>query len=105
MYYNSTTRLPPGLAYGPTSNCTLSTCEVKWSVYGYRPSLAASALFIAFFALALCFHVYQGRRYRTWFFIVAVVSAGTSEIIGYGGRVMLSKNPLSFDGFLLNISM
>lgn len=89
--------------YGPTENCTLALCPVEASVYEYRPSLPANVIFIALFGINLIIHLYQGFRWRTWFFTIAIFWGCTSEMIGYGGRVIMYNNPFSFIGFIMQI--
>lgn len=95
------------IVYGPDANCTLSPgpdyCSPKYSIYEYRPSIAANATFIALFATALVIHVIMGIKWRTWFFTFAMFWGLVSELIGYGGRIMLHENPFSFAGFLMQI--
>lgn len=97
---------PNGLiSYGPNENCTLTPgpnyCPPSVGVYEYRPSLAANTTFIAVFGLALIIHLAQGIRYKTWAFLFAMFWGCASEVIGYGGRVLMWGNPFSFPGFLI----
>ncbi|KAK2595294.1 Envelope glycoprotein [Conoideocrella luteorostrata] len=96
---------PPGklISFGPNANCTLSTCPLEMSVYKYRPSLPVNALFIALFALAAIIHVVLGIRWRSWGFMVFMIFGCLVEIVGYGARIVLYKNPFSFMGFLIQI--
>ncbi|RDW82835.1 hypothetical protein BP6252_03947 [Coleophoma cylindrospora] len=84
-------------------NCTLDTCNVKASIFQYRPSLGANAAFIALFGIAFVLHLLQGLRWRTWTFMGLVLCGCASEMIGYGGRIMMSGNPWNFTGFMLQI--
>ncbi|RDW76157.1 hypothetical protein BP5796_06978 [Coleophoma crateriformis] len=84
-------------------NCTLDTCNVQASIFQYRPSLGANAAFIALFGIAFVFHLLQGLRWRTWTFMGLVLCGCASEMIGYGGRIMMSGNPWNFTGFMLQI--
>ena len=100
---------PNGLiSYGPNENCTLTPgpqyCPPSVGVYEYRPSLAANTTFIAFFGLALVIHVALGIKYKTWAFLFAIFWGCASELIGYGGRVIMWQNPFSFPGFLIQNS-
>ena len=99
---------PNGLiSYGPNENCTLTPgpqyCPPIVGVYEYRPSLAANTTFIALFGLALVIHVVLGVKYKTWAFLFAVFWGCASELIGYGGRILMWENPFSFPGFLIQI--
>ena len=98
--------VPPGaVIFGPRANCTLEICPVQYSVYGYRPSLAAKTSFMALFAVAAVIHTYLGFKWRTWFFTACMLVGCLSAILGYGGRVMMHHNPFSFSAFLLQISV
>lgn len=97
--------LPPYIVvFGPGANCTLDLCPVQYSLYRYRPSLAANGTFIALFAVACIVHILQGIRYRTYFFTGAVIVGCTSAILGYIGRIMLYYNPFQFSAFMLQMS-
>ena len=92
------------VTYGPNVNCTLALCPVTLSVYEYRPSIAANAVLLALFGLALVLHTVLGFRWRTHVFSISMVCGCLSEIIGYAGRIMLWRNPFSFTGSLIQIS-
>jgi len=92
------------IAFGPDANCTLDLCPVSETVYKYRPSLAASAVFLTLFAISLLLHAFQGVKYRTYWFSGAMVLGCISEVLGYGGRIMLYQNPFGFTGFILQIT-
>ena len=93
--------------YGPDANCTLTPgplyCLVNYSVYQYRPTLAGNVSFLVFFFFAMCIHIALGVRYRTWTYMSVMAAGCISEILGYGGRLMLYQNPFDFTGFLLQI--
>jgi hypothetical protein len=67
------------------------------------PALGASITFMALYAIALGIHTYQGLRWRSWWFMGAMIFGCVCEILGYGGRVMLHHNPFSFVGFMIQI--
>jgi hypothetical protein len=100
------------VGFGALSNCTLSLCDIKYSVFEYRPSLTANSLFTALFILSGVVHLFQGfhawksRRYSTqWFYCWAMVLGCVTEIVGYIGRILLHSDPFSFDYFLIQIGM
>lgn len=101
----STLDLPNGLIpYGPHTNCTAEICPTEASVYGYRPSIAFNATFVALFSASIMVHAVQLARYRAYFFSLAMISGCVVEIIGYAGRLWLHQNPFSFSAFMANIS-
>ncbi|KAL9603184.1 MAG: hypothetical protein Q9219_001387 [cf. Caloplaca sp. 3 TL-2023] len=89
--------------YGPDANCTLELCPAELSVYQYQPTLGGNVAFLVLFGVAMIIHIFMGLKWRTWFFVVCMFWGCVDEMIGYGGRIMLHKNPFSFTGFLMQI--
>lgn len=90
-------------AGGDFSNCTVSVCPAELSVYGYRPSLAASGTLIALYSLCMIVQIILGFRYKTWWFMACMVLGCVDEIIGYVGRILYWQNPWGQAGFLIQI--
>ncbi|OMP88993.1 Sphingoid long-chain base transporter RSB1 [Diplodia seriata] len=84
-------------------DCTLETCPVSASIYGYRPSIPANAFFVALFGTAFIVQFIQGVRYRTWTYTLAMMCGCFTESIGHAGRIMLHDNPFGQPGFNLQI--
>ncbi|RGP81133.1 rta1 like family [Fusarium longipes] len=101
MPYNYS--INPDDAFGPDSPCDLDTCPIDWSLYGYRPSLAANIVFLVLFSLAGIVHIYLGIRWKSWGFMTGMLLGCMSEVIGYVGRIMMYYNPFSYNGFLIQI--
>lgn len=102
----SASELPDGLIpFGPDANCTLDLCPLEASILQYQPSQAASATFIAIFALLMILHAGQGAWTRSHGFASSMLCGCALEIAGYVGRLMLYDNPFSFDGFLMQIGL
>lgn len=91
------------VVFGPEANCTLSTCPVEWTVFQYRPSLPANAVFLALFALAILVHLGIGIMWRSWWFMACMVAGSSIEVIGYACRLIMYNNPWDFSGFLIQI--
>lgn len=97
--------IPPGInVFGPDGNCTLAICPVEYSIYGYRPSLAASVALIVFYAIAALIHLYLGLRWKRWAFTSCMLVGSVVAILGYVGRIIMWHNPFNFSGFMLQIS-
>ena len=97
------------ISYGPDANCVLDKtspyyCPTEASVYGYRPALGANITFLILFVIAMAIQTYQGVRWRTWWFMGAMIFGCICDILGYGGRIMLYLDPFSFNGFMLQIT-
>ncbi|OQN98825.1 hypothetical protein B0A48_15171 [Cryoendolithus antarcticus] len=83
--------------------CTIATCSVERSIFQYRPSLVANSLFIALFGISMIIHIYQGIRWRQRTFAILMAMGCISEMIGYGGRIMMYNDPWSFTAFIMQI--
>ena len=68
----------------PYADCVNITpdCPVEQTIYGYYPNLGANAFFCAFFGVCMIAQIYQGIRYKTWTFLVALGLGCLSEAIG-----------------------
>ncbi|KAI6087173.1 RTA1-domain-containing protein [Hypoxylon rubiginosum] len=93
----------PLIPFGPKATCTLELCPIEWSVLEYRPSLGGNIAFICVFAGLLFTHTFIGARWKSWWFMSCMGVGCVTEILGYGGRVMLFYNPFSFAGFMMQI--
>jgi hypothetical protein len=62
--------------------CTMKTCPVSDSVYGYRPSVPANGFFLAVFSILAIAQLVQGFRRRTWFFGIVMVLGCAGEAAG-----------------------
>lgn len=97
--------VPPGIVvFGPDGNCTLAICPIEYSIYGYRPSLAASIALIVFYAIAALIHLYLGLHWKRWAFTSCMLAGSVMAILGYVGRIIMWHNPFNFSGFMLQIS-
>ena len=101
-YFNPSTNLTYVWG-GDTANCTVSTCPIELSVYGYRPSVPFSAIFVTLYSLCITVQLYLGIRYKKWGFMTAMVLGCVSEIIGYIGRILYYQNPWAQGGFIIQI--
>lgn len=91
--------------YLPLANCTEVTprCPIENSIYGYYPSIAANALFVAIFAMCGALQLLFGIRYKTWTYLIAMLLACVDQGLGYIGRVILHNNPFDGIGFQIQI--
>ncbi|EGC49133.1 parasitic phase-specific protein PSP-1 [Histoplasma capsulatum var. duboisii H88] len=84
--------------------CSRSSCPIEASIYEYRPSLIANALFISLFAVSALIHLIQFSIWRSHAIFTAPILLGcVGEIIGYAGRLMLNRDPFSLNGFLIQM--
>lgn len=90
-------------AFGADSPCNLDNCPIEWSIYTYRPSLAANVSLAAIFGTLGLVHLFLGVRWKSWGFMGGMLAGCISEVVGYIGRVMLYNNPFSFNAFMIQI--
>lgn len=77
-------------------SCTLDTCPLNLSYWGYRPSLAANIIFTVLFGLSTILFLGQAVLSRRFLgFTVAMVSGCILEVIGYIGRDLSYYNPFA----------
>ncbi|KAL8982424.1 MAG: hypothetical protein Q9177_005277 [Variospora cf. flavescens] len=86
-------------------NCTAVTdlCPIEATTYGYRPNLAANIFFLAVFALCGIIQLFQGLKWKTWTFMIAMTWGCLTEVLGYVGRLIMNNNPWSEVGFQIQI--
>jgi uncharacterized membrane protein len=72
-------------------------CPADGSSLSYPPSLIASAIFTAIFAISLLCHSGLGLKYKTWSFMGVYCTGSLLEVIGYVGRALLHNNPYNLN--------
>ena len=68
-------------------------CPIEATLYGYRPTLGATALFAAIFAVNLVITLGLMVRSRLWSFQAWLSVGLIFEVIGYAGRLMMHQDP------------
>ncbi|KAF4336978.1 parasitic phase-specific psp-1 [Fusarium beomiforme] len=86
------------------ANCTVSTCPLSTSYYNYRVNLAANAVFVGLFSLALIWFLAVWIYTRRGFWFMFTIELGViTEIIGYAARIFSWKNQWDQNAFLAQI--
>ncbi|KAH8659929.1 RTA1 like protein-domain-containing protein [Xylariales sp. PMI_506] len=86
-------------------SCTISTCPISESLYGYRPSIAANSIFLAIAACSLLWCLAVLIKTRRWIaFSISVIIGCILEIIGYLQRVKGYNDPWDLTSFINGIS-
>ncbi|KAH9909038.1 RTA1 like protein-domain-containing protein [Xylariomycetidae sp. FL2044] len=89
----------------PLSLCTLELCWPERSLYGYRPSIAASLIFLLLFLISLLSCLVFTIPKRRWLaFSIPVSVACVLEILGYGVRLASYFDPYLWDARLFAVS-
>lgn len=84
-------------------NAISPECPLSETTYGYRPSLGASVSFVTIFSICCVLQLAFGLRYKTYPYMIAAVIGTFGEAVGYGGRILMHKNPWSTPGFEMQI--
>ncbi|OWB73538.1 hypothetical protein B5S31_g3285 [[Candida] boidinii] len=70
---------------------------------GKNPSLGGNSALIAVFAVFFIIHFLYGGYVRQWWFMISWSMGLILEVIGYVGRVWLSKNINSFNAYVMQL--
>ena len=57
-------------------------CTIEKTTYGYYPSLAGNAFFAAFFGVLLVAQLFQGLKWKSWTYLIALFFGCLGETIG-----------------------
>ena len=85
------------------ANCTLATCSIFVSNWGYLPNVPANVIFIVLFAMVAFLQIPLGLWKRTWGILLGMTIGSALEMAGYVGRVLASSQPFQFNPFLIYI--
>ncbi|KAI0022848.1 RTA1-domain-containing protein [Xylariomycetidae sp. FL0641] len=88
------------------ANCTLSTCDVSTSRYGYRPNLGLDVFFAAVYGLAILFCLAVSLWKRRWIgYSVSVGLGSVLELTGYVARIQGYHDPWAVDGWTIQYAL
>lgn len=93
LFQNMSTSEKPFQPSYSSCNEVSTACPIEATLYGYRPTLGATALFAAIFALNLVITLVFMVRSRLWSFQAWLSVGLIFEIIGYAGRLMMYQDP------------
>ncbi|KAF4625050.1 hypothetical protein G7Y89_g13119 [Cudoniella acicularis] len=78
--------------------CTLSLCDLSLAHFDYIPSIGGNSLYAAIFGIFILMNIFQGIRYKTWGYMVAMCIGLAGEVVGYIARILLWQNPFDPTG-------
>lgn len=81
--------------------CTVGVCPLSMAIITYQPNYAGNTIYGVCFVILLLMQLFFGIRNKTWTYMTAVCLGIFGEIVGYGGRLMLNKNPFDMKTFLV----
>ena len=84
-----------------TDNCTVETCPLSCAQVEYLPTLSGNVIYAAAFGLLLITQLGLGIKYKTWGFMVGMITGLLCEVVGYAGRIMMHYNPFDFNNFIM----
>ncbi|KAI0871607.1 RTA1-domain-containing protein [Hypoxylon argillaceum] len=77
-----------------STNCTLDTCDISESLYGYRPNVGVNVFFAFVYITIDAYCIYLFTKRRGWIgYTVSVLLGALLELIGYASRVLGYSNP------------
>ncbi|SMQ46575.1 unnamed protein product [Zymoseptoria tritici ST99CH_3D7] len=82
-------------------DCTTATCCVAQSSFLYVPEYWPNLFYAILFGVFILPQVFLGVKYKTWGYMVGMVTGLAVEVIGYVGRVLLNDNWFNNDAFLM----
>lgn len=80
----------------PADECLKTPeCFDAYASVHYIPSMAGNALFLGIFGAVLITQIWQGIKYKTWGYLVAMIGGTVLEIVGYYGRIGMNTDPFN----------
>ncbi|KAI1128027.1 RTA1-domain-containing protein [Nemania abortiva] len=88
-----------------STNCTLATCDISESLYGYRPNLGINVVFVLVYISVAIYCVYLLAKRRQWIgYTIAILIGAWLEFLGYVFRVMGYSNPFRRISWIIQYS-
>jgi hypothetical protein len=85
------------------ASCTLATCPLDTTVYGYRPTIGANVTFLAIAGVCLIAYAAAYIATRKWLTYLLLVSLGCLvNLIGYVARVLAWNSPWDLNIYIIN---
>ena len=75
--------------------------SARTSLYGYEPSIAPSAAYLAVYAVGTVLHTGLAVKYKYWIAFATLVPGGILEVLGWAGRYWSHSSPLNFNPFIM----
>ncbi|KAJ2996122.1 hypothetical protein NUW58_g1074 [Xylaria curta] len=87
-------------------DCTLDTCSLKQSFYGYRPNLGIDVFFAIVYAAIVAQCLFIAIAKRQWLGYTTAVTLGASlELAGFISRIFGYVNPFVRIGWIIQYSL
>jgi len=100
----NTTTTDPMLIGMQRKYCKPGKCPAEWAIIDYQPTFAGNTVYGLCFLVLLAPQLWFGIRYKTWTYMTAVCLGLIGEVVGYIGRLMLSKNNFPLNNFLMLVT-
>lgn len=86
-----------------STDCTLSTCSLLVSHWGYLPNVPSNYFFLVLFAVFFLVNIPLGLWKKTWGVLAGMTIGCAFEAAGTLGRIQAATNPFQFNPFLIYI--
>ncbi|CAH0057021.1 unnamed protein product [Clonostachys solani] len=90
-----------------TDNCSIESCAVELSFYGYRPNLGANIFLTVIYSLVIsAAAIIILQRRRDWLsYNICIILGSVLELVGYAERIKAYSNPFALDGFTIQYAL
>ncbi|KAI0450074.1 RTA1-domain-containing protein [Xylaria acuta] len=87
-------------------NCTLDTCSISQSYYGYRPNLGIDIFFSIVYVVIVAYCLFVAIVKRKWLsYTISVLLGALLELIGFLSRVYGYAHPFVRIGWIIQYSV
>lgn len=90
-----------------TGDCSVESCAVELSLYGYRPNLGANIFLTVIYSLVISTAaIIILQRRRGWLsYNICIILGSILELVGYAERIKGYSNPFALDGFTIQYAL
>jgi hypothetical protein len=86
--------------------CTLKTCDVSTSWYGYQPNLGINVFFVIIYSIIAVYCLVLSAWKRSWLtYTIAILVGSLLELIGYAARIKGHSDPWFGTGWIIQYAI
>ncbi|KAI8623730.1 RTA1-domain-containing protein [Xylariaceae sp. FL1651] len=87
-------------------SCTVHTCDITTSWYGYQPNLGINVFFVAIYSILVVYCFILSIWKRQWLvYTIAILIGSLLELVGYIARVVGHNDPWFGTGWILQYAI
>ncbi|GAW26696.1 putative sphingoid long-chain base transporter RSB1 [Rosellinia necatrix] len=86
--------------------CTIETCDVSQSWYGYQPNLGINVFFVVVYSILAVYCLIVAVWKRSWLtYTISILIGSLLELVGYMARIAGYSDPWFSPGWILQYSI